>query len=244
MRRLTSCCLRSVWTRNVAGVLLVLGVAVGCSGRSSKSERNESTGGRAGGNQSAGAGSGGELGGTSASGTAGVGAPVGGVSSVGGVSGVGGSSGSSGTSGSGGSFGGDCACETSMCTVSLEYVCYRPFGCGVDLDRARREITEICGSFSGGAYEECAGGVAHLDWIEGLENAYDYVFDETGELVFVEASGQWVAPAGCSTGTVLWNVTAGMRPPLTDCRGCSICMATAERPGCVTDAEGRIALPP
>ena len=91
------------------------------------------------------------------------------------------------------------------------------------------------------------------------ENFYTYVFDETGALVFYNASG-YVAAPGCPPFGLPGFVTAGMLPPLTDCRGCLICGGgggggdggqggvgaeeLADLPGCVTDAQGRIAVPP
>jgi hypothetical protein len=123
---------------------------------------------------------------------------------------------------------------------------------------ARRSSRGVATFNACGVYEECAGGVARIHWYGYAgETRYTEIFDETGALAFYDAQGYLIL-AGCST-SPLWHVTAGMLPPLTDCRGCRICgaddggnggqggigaEALAELPACVIDTQRRIALPP
>lgn len=209
-----------VWTRGFSVVVLVgIGVATACSGRSTT--RSDGTGGvgtggvgtggvggaggvsgGAGGATGANGGTGNATGGTDGESGGSIGRPLGGASGRGTTGGAGGHA----TAGRGGSSGARSCPETTD-----EYCETVPFGeCPVYDGYVW--IAECPEDADYATYEECNGGFVRYSWSVGGENDATMVFDANHDLVY-----------GTDTDYRGDTCTAGSRPLLTQCRACSVC---------------------
>lgn len=241
-----------VWKRGLTVVVLVgVGVATACSGRSSRDDgvgaggRNGGAGGRAGG---APGGTGGATGGSGATGgTAGGGGSTGGAS--GRANGGRAGSASAGRSGGGGRGGGDSGGfggeHPRQCPDDLERFCSTlAWGdCPSYVNGAFRAECPLDADYA--TYEECDDGVVRYRWSVGGEN--------TAEMLF------WYGALeqGSNSDHDGLTCSLGSPPPLVGCRSCTVCGGGGEggqsgaggeggafsAEDCVIDGSGFVSLP-
>jgi hypothetical protein len=234
-----------VWTRGLTAVVLVgIGVATACGGRSSGRSGGAGGSGASGGNggsggRSATGGSGGVTGG--AGGSAGRQFESGGSAGGGGTAGRGGA-GAGGRGGAGG-FGGEII-DPPSCPDSEETFCDSlGWGdCPKYVDGAWRAECPEDADYA--TYEECDGQTMRYRWLVGSENDAEMVFDLDGGDPLYGTSSDWDGR----------SCTVGSTGELTGCRLCYVCRGiTFEGEGgqagagngadCVIDGEGRVSLP-